>query len=102
MPGQAAIALSLMLHELATNAAKYGALSTPNGRVSVRWAALDAAQIELVWTEDGGPLVPKPTRQGFGTRLLELSAAQLGGTVTTEYAETGLRSRIRFPLRAIM
>jgi len=65
-----ALALSLALHELATNAAKYGALSRPGGRVELRWKA-QSGQLILNWRESGGPPVVAPSRRGFGSRLLE-------------------------------
>lgn len=85
-----AVALSLALHELATNAAKYGALSTPEGRAAVRWA-LAQPRLTLTWTESGGPPVTPPTRTGFGARLLERGlAAELGGTVRLDFRPEGL------------
>ncbi len=107
---ETALALSMAMHELATNAAKHGALSRPGGRVEVRWrvepAAGDAAEggaLALEWSERGGPPVPgPPARRGFGSRLIERGLpAQLGrgGTVEMEFAPGGLRCRIRGPLR---
>ena len=74
---RAALALAMALHELATNAVKYGALSTeaPDGRVDLRWSTVDDG-LRLVWSERGGPEVTPPTRRGFGTRLIERSLAQ--------------------------
>jgi PAS domain S-box-containing protein len=99
VPASSTITLSLMLHELATNAAKYGALSVPEGRLSIRWTvvAADAAvTVDLQWREDNGPPVPTPTRRGFGTRLLSGSAQQLGGQFEIDYAPAGVRCRLRF------
>jgi two-component sensor histidine kinase len=70
LPPKQALALSLALHELATNAAKYGALSRPEGRVELRWQAQDG-QLSLNWRESGGPPVVAPSRRGFGSRLLQ-------------------------------
>lgn len=98
------ITLSLMLHELATNAAKYGALSVPQGRVTVRWSAVDADSaiaIDLDWQEHGGPPASPPNKRGFGSRLLAGSAEQIGGQLETEYAATGLRCRLRFSVPRI-
>lgn len=98
---QASVALSLMLHELATNAAKYGALSTSEGRVQVTWNVTEAPDgkfVEILWSEHGGPPVQKPTQQGFGSRLLALSAAQAQGIVDTKYNAAGLSASIRLPL----
>ena len=64
------LALSLALHELATNAAKYGALSAPEGRIELSWEARDG-KLHLDWRESGGPRVVPPSRRGFGSRLLE-------------------------------
>lgn len=85
-PG-AALSLALLLHELATNAAKYGALSAENGRVTVDWS-VDEAMLRLSWRETGGPAVVAPTRKGFGTRLIERGLA--GGEVRTAFDMAGL------------
>jgi two-component sensor histidine kinase len=87
---QQALALSMALHELATNAAKYGALSGPAGRVSIRWS-LDGGRLDFHWTESGGPTVKPPTRRGFGSRLLETGLArELDGDVRLAFEPTGL------------
>jgi PAS domain S-box-containing protein len=104
IPASTTITLSLMMHELATNAAKYGALSVPQGRLAVRWSAVDAESaiaIDLNWQEDGGPPVSPPGRRGFGSRLLAGSAEQIGGQLDTEYATAGLRCRLRFSVQRI-
>jgi two-component sensor histidine kinase/PAS domain-containing protein len=89
-----ALALSMALHELATNAAKYGALSTPDGCVSVHWTNADG-NFRFEWEESGGPPVVAPTRKGFGSRLLErLLVTDLGGDIALDYAATGLRFNI--------
>lgn len=94
----AALALGLALHELATNAAKYGALSTVMGRVTVRWALTPAGGIDLVWEEGGGPLVSPPSRQGFGTLLVERSLAyELGGDAKLDFRPGGLVCRVSIP-----
>jgi PAS domain S-box-containing protein len=95
LPARAAISLSLALHELATNAVKYGALSVEAGRVEIGWtlgAGEDGAPgMELVWRETGGPPVAAPGRRGFGSRLIERSlAAELGGRVALDFAPDGL------------
>jgi two-component sensor histidine kinase len=84
------LAFSLGLHELATNAAKYGALSTPDGRVQVQWAAAPG-QIHFNWHESGGPRVSPPTRRGFGSRLLEDALASDLGQTKLEYMPEGVR-----------
>jgi PAS domain S-box-containing protein len=85
-----AVALGLAAHELATNAAKYGALSTPEGRVEVRWT-VDDGVLRLVWRESGGPPTAAPARRGFGSRLLEQGLAEeLAGSVKLEFRPEGL------------
>lgn len=100
-PGQT-LSLGLIFHELATNAAKYGALSNAAGRVSVTWRVTetgDVRRLELDWVETGGPKVSPPSRQGFGSRLIERSLAyDVGGDAALCYAAEGLRCRILLPL----
>ena len=108
---ETAVALAMAMHELATNAAKHGALSVPAGRVEVDWRLepLDATAgtagdtLVLDWAEHGGPPVAgPPARRGFGSRLIERGLpVQLGrgSTVRMEFAPEGLRCRIRAPLR---
>jgi two-component sensor histidine kinase len=93
LPGDACLPLALALHELCTNAVKYGALSVPEGQVSIRWT-LDGATglLDLVWSEHGGPPVEPPTRQGMGTQLLRRQRAL--GAVSLEYASDGLICRM--------
>jgi two-component sensor histidine kinase/PAS domain-containing protein len=89
-----ALALSLALHELATNATKYGALSCPEGRVSVNWKVQEGT-LHLDWEESGGPPVAPPTQKGFGSRLLEdLVGRDLGGDVRLNYNVSGVRCGI--------
>ncbi|MBD0274198.1 MAG: PAS-domain containing protein, partial [Acetobacteraceae bacterium] len=100
VPG-AAQAISMALHELATNATKHGALSTQEGRVSVFWeVGGDAGLLRLLWTEAGGPPVTAPpTRRGFGSRLLEATLKdQLGGKLTREWRPGGLVCAIELPV----
>ncbi|HEY1425435.1 MAG TPA: HWE histidine kinase domain-containing protein [Caulobacteraceae bacterium] len=94
---QHALALSLALHELATNAAKYGALSVPDGRVEIRWERWDDG-LRLTWRERGGPPVATPTRRGFGTRLLEASFGDVGGHSRLSYAPEGVIAEFCAPL----
>lgn len=95
----AAQGLALALHELATNAAKYGALSTPDGRVQVRWREQDG-QMNLQWTEVGGPTVQPPGRQGFGTTVIQRALqGPIGGTSRLEWRAEGLVCVLQFPLR---
>lgn len=100
---QTAVSLALALHELCTNAVKYGALSLPSGHVDISWhAAVDAAgapRLRFLWAEFGGPPVSHPATRGFGSRLLERSLArELRGTVALEFAPDGLLCRIDAPL----
>ena len=75
----AAQAIAVTLHELATNAAKYGALSTPTGRIDLQWVHEADGRLILRWTEMGGPAVQPPTRRGFGRRVVEEMIKQLKG-----------------------
>jgi putative addiction module CopG family antidote len=96
-----AVGLSLAMHELCTNAIKYGALSAETGNVTVRWTVQDS-RFRLEWHEHGGPPVKKPTRQGFGSAMIERAlAAQLRGQVTIDYAPAGLVCTIDAPFEAI-
>ena len=98
---KAAVALGMGIHELVTNAAKYGALSIPEGRVAVNWAVEDGV-LRLTWTESGGPNVAPPARRGFGVRLLERGlAAELSGGVELTYDASGLICQMALPLRAL-
>jgi PAS domain S-box-containing protein len=89
--------LSMLLHELATNASKYGACSRSGGRIRVDWAIKDG-QATLRWREVGGPPVSAPTRQGFGSSLQTNMARQLGGALSRNWASEGLEVEIVFPL----
>jgi two-component system CheB/CheR fusion protein len=95
-PSQA-VALGLVVHELATNAAKYGALADPEGRLAVAWRA-ENGRVLLDWTESDGPKVTPPQRRGFGTDLIERQVASaLDGEISLDYAPAGLRIRISLP-----
>jgi two-component sensor histidine kinase len=83
-------AIAVTLHELATNAAKYGALSQPNGQVCLTWSHAADGQLRLLWTERGGPVVQEPTRNGVGSRIIEGMISQLKGTVRFDWREAGL------------
>ena len=106
---RAALTLSMVLHELATNAAKYGALSIPAGRLEVRWsiergvagagaAAAAPGRVRLAWRERGGPPVSPPQRRGFGSRLIERSSHELDGEMELAFDPAGLRYVITIPL----
>ncbi|WP_137863526.1 MULTISPECIES: PAS domain S-box protein [unclassified Sphingomonas] len=97
-----AISLALAIHELATNAVKHGALSRPEGRITIHWQRAHGdgpARLGLRWEEMGGPPVVAPTRRGFGTRMIERGlAAELGGTVNIEFRHAGLVCIVDAPL----
>jgi two-component system CheB/CheR fusion protein len=98
-----ALALGMVVHELATNAAKYGALSRPGGRVTVRWELAQDPKAALVirWLERGGPEASTPGRRGFGTELIERQVRyDLDGEVVLELAPEGLAATLRLPLGA--
>ncbi|WP_099867578.1 sensor histidine kinase [Pararhizobium haloflavum] len=100
MGPRATLSLSLVLHELATNALKYGAVSVPEGRVSVEWQ-VEPGEIErtfvLRWTEKGGPPVYEPAERGFGSRLIRMGLIGTGG-VDISYEHSGLVARMQAPL----
>lgn len=98
IPGEAVIGMALLLHELATNALKYGALCNKTGRVSLTSSYDDAdGHLMLVWREYGGPPVATPERRGFGARLLAAVLQGVGGRVTPEFASAGFTARIEIP-----
>lgn len=101
LPPKEAVAIVMALHELCTNAMKYGALSNDTGRIALGWSRDDGAapRLRLVWREEGGPSVTPPKRRGFGSLLLERTLAQdLDGNVTTEFRPEGLVCSIEAPL----
>jgi two-component sensor histidine kinase len=94
----------MIVHELATNAAKYGALSTPQGRIEIAWKveAGSAGQVlRLSWRETDGPAVAAPQRRGFGSRLIEQTVrGQLNGSVIMAFEPSGLVCDFEMPLEA--
>lgn len=95
-----ALSLGLALHELATNAAKYGALSTPEGRVAVSWTVLDEQTCSITWQEMNGPPVVAPTRRGFGMDLLEkVVSHELKQPVDVQFDPDGVRCTLLVPIR---
>lgn len=100
LPVNATVSLVMVLHELATNAMKYGALSSDRGRIDVRWDVDERdGWVVIRWQEQGGPPVAPPSRKGFGSRLLtDAVPRQLSGEVELDYKETGLQCRIAIPL----
>jgi len=106
LPEEATQALAMVLHELVTNSAKYGALSRPRGRVCVHWGCRSNGSSQSVltirWQEIGGPPVRAPTRSGYGTSVIcELIPYELGGTVDVNYVTDGVQCRIEFPLESL-
>jgi two-component sensor histidine kinase len=90
--------IAVTLHELATNAAKYGALSVPDGHVHVEWSRVVDGRLVLRWTETGGPPVKPPTRRGFGTRVMEsMIRVQLNGEARFDWHAEGLACEITLP-----
>lgn len=99
---QAALALTLALHELATNATKYGALSNETGTVMIQWQVRDeegGPHFSFLWQEQGGPPVSAPTRRGFGSRMIERSLrGYFRGDTTLSYPVSSAEFRIEAPL----
>jgi two-component sensor histidine kinase len=95
---QARRSVALAAHELTTNALKYGALSVPEGRVTVEWSRLDG-RVVIHWREDGGPPVKPPRKRGFGTIMLRRVVEAAGGALTMEFRPTGMTAEISLPLR---
>ena len=89
-----AVVLSMIVHEIATNAAKYGALSNEGGQIAVDWEVLEldgGRKLRMIWREAGGPPVVAPVQRGFGSRLIERSARdQLGGEATVDFLPRGV------------
>jgi PAS domain S-box-containing protein len=102
MPPRAALALGIAFHELATNAAKYGALSNDTGSILIEWKVMRAQEgdrIVLFWQEKNGPSVTRPTRKGFGSQVLQDGLAQtLQGSVDLDYRPDGLICTMSFPV----
>jgi two-component system, chemotaxis family, CheB/CheR fusion protein len=95
-----AIAISLIVHELATNAVKHGALSNGEGCVTVEWTPRGEGQVELTWREQNGPPPGAPAKPGFGAELIDREVqGTLHGSASFKYAETGLTATILFPLK---
>ena len=95
------LSLGMIFHELATNAAKYGALHTPEGRILIDWSLADqrARKLRLIWRETGGPKVTVPDRRGFGSRLIERNIRHdLAGEIDLVYAPEGLIAELTIPL----
>ena len=94
------LALAAAIQELTTNAAKYGALSIPTGKIAISWAVDERDLITLDWRELDGPAVKKPERRGFGTKLIQdVLAADSGWKVKVEYLPTGVHCTLTFDAR---
>jgi PAS domain S-box-containing protein len=98
LPPEHVQAMSMTIHELATNASKYGALSTEGGTLDIAWSLASDEALLVTWSEDGGPKVSEPTRKGFGSRLIAQLAQQLGGEVEKHWRPQGLRAELRISL----
>lgn len=101
-----AVSIAMAVHELCTNAVKYGALSNDSGRVSVDWEVTrvgkDAGRLHLRWREEGGPPVAPPERRGFGTRLIERAlATEMGGSARIEFLPGGICCTVEAPLPSL-
>jgi light-regulated signal transduction histidine kinase (bacteriophytochrome) len=102
LTSKSALALSLAIHELATNAAKYGALSSAGGRVSIKWTRMETGGLNLSWTERGGPPVNPPTRRGFGSTLIERALAmETDGQAILRYLPDGVVCDVSLPPAAM-
>jgi PAS domain S-box-containing protein len=101
LDAQSSLALAMVLHELGTNARKYGALSVPDGRLSLSWEIgreNGEARLQLEWTERGGPLVRAPKNSGFGMALIRMSLRGVGGQTDLQFDPEGVRCRLDVPL----
>ena len=98
---QQALTLALALHELATNALKYGAFSNEKGGVDIRWSADETSGFTFTWREHDGPAVERPTRQGFGSRLIARLTSDFGGTADLNYEPEGVVFRLTTALENI-
>ena len=104
LPVKSVTPVGMIAHELATNAAKYGALSRPEGRVEIGWTlepgGADGSTVRLHWRERGGPPAEVPAREGFGSVMLMQAARQLGGSVERRWTEEGMEAEVMFPVSA--
>jgi two-component sensor histidine kinase len=101
-PG-AAETIGMALHELATNALKYGALSVPGGKVRIDWMRAPDGGLAMGWSEHGGPPVTPPASQGFGNRLIaDMPRGKLRGEVEVDYARDGFRWQLVCPAEKVL
>jgi two-component sensor histidine kinase len=96
-----ALTMALLIHELATNAAKYGALSTSTGTVSINWS-VSSETLEMYWRESGGPRIGQPTHRGFGLQLISRALDQFNGAAEMTFQPTGLICKIKAELSEII
>jgi PAS domain S-box-containing protein len=100
---RAAVTLAMVMHELATNAAKYGALSAPAGRIVLAWRMTSADLLAIDWHEQSGPPVSEPEQRGFGTRFIEGSVgSELNGTAQLRFEPSGLRCTVELPAGTVL
>ncbi len=97
LPAKLALTLTLLVHELATNAAKYGALSTQSGVVSIHWSVSDRV-LDLHWRETGGPVVAEPKHRGFGLRLISGAMEQFHGSAQMTFKSRGVACKVKAAL----
>ena len=97
LPPTLALVMTLLVHELATNAVKHGALSSPAGKLSICWSRL-IRNVSIEWRESGGPTVGSPSHRGFGSRLLSSALDQFNGSVETTFEKDGLICRMKAEL----
>jgi len=97
LPPRLTLVLSAAIQELSTNAAKYGAFSTPSGKLDISWTGQESGIVRLVWIERDGPLVHKPTRRGFGTKMImSMFGSEAGWSVHLDFDPGGLRCTMQF------
>jgi two-component sensor histidine kinase len=95
-----ALMVALLVHELGTNATKYGALSAPTGRIALEAVPGAPGMAAVIWRETGGPPVTPPTQTGFGARLIEAALRGYGGSARAQFPPSGLEARLEFPVQA--
>jgi two-component sensor histidine kinase len=101
VPPKQALMMALLVHELATNAAKYGSFSNSTGRISINWSYSEPG-LTIDWRESGGPFVTLPTHRGFGSRLFLRALEQFGGKVEPNFASTGLICKLSIVLAGVI
>lgn len=101
VPSKAIVPVTMILHELATNSVKYGALSSTKGKVDLKWTlesgSGDTTRLRFVWREEDGPQYEIPSRKGYGSKLMEGTAKHLGGSMDLQYKSDGLVATLNIP-----